>query len=68
VADETLRARAGGVCVAAAGCDADAATAALESTGWEVDAAVLVLARGLSVAEARERLAATGGAIRAALA
>jgi N-acetylmuramic acid 6-phosphate etherase len=67
VADEKLRARAVRVCEQALGCDPTAAAEALEATSWEVDAALLVLAHGLTPAEARARLAATGGAIRAAL-
>jgi N-acetylmuramic acid 6-phosphate etherase len=67
VADEKLRARAVRVCERALGCDAAAAAEALEATAWEVDAALVVLARGVSPEEARTRLGATGGAIRAAL-
>jgi N-acetylmuramic acid 6-phosphate etherase len=67
VADEKLRERAVRVCELALGCDGAAAAEALEATSWEVDAALLVLARGVTPAEARARLTATGGAIRAAL-
>jgi N-acetylmuramic acid 6-phosphate (MurNAc-6-P) etherase len=53
--------------VQAAGCDEQTARAVLERSGWQLDAAVVMLAAGVDVGEARERLQATGGAIEAAL-
>jgi N-acetylmuramic acid 6-phosphate etherase len=68
VSNTKLRGRAVSVCVGATGCDEETARAALERAGWELDAAVVMLAAGLDAGEARERLRATGGAIEAAMA
>jgi N-acetylmuramic acid 6-phosphate etherase len=67
VSNTKLRGRAVSVCVQATGCDEETARAVLERSGWQLDAAVVMLAAGVDVGEARERLQATGGAIEAAL-
>jgi N-acetylmuramic acid 6-phosphate etherase len=67
VANGKLRERAVRVCELATGCTPDEARAALDAADAQVDVAILVLARGASAAEARERLRAHGGAIRATL-
>ena len=67
VSNTKLRARAVSVCVGATGCGEDAARAALERAGWQLDAALVMLAAGVEPDEARERLHATGGAIEAAM-
>jgi N-acetylmuramic acid 6-phosphate etherase len=45
-ANDKLRDRAARVCMAAAGCDQDAARAALSAAGDDVSLAVVMLARG----------------------
>jgi N-acetylmuramic acid 6-phosphate etherase len=67
VSNTKLRARAVSVCVQAIGCGEDTARAALEEAGWQLDAAVVMLATGVDVEEARERLDASGGAIESAM-
>jgi N-acetylmuramic acid 6-phosphate etherase len=67
VADAKLRERAVRVCELATGCDPEAARTALTAAGWEVDVAILVLGRGIGAGDARNRLAAACGAVRAAL-
>ena len=62
-----LRVRAAGIVAAIAGVGADTAAAALESTGFDVKAAVLVARLGLTPDEATLRLAAHHGRLRAAL-
>jgi N-acetylmuramic acid 6-phosphate etherase len=61
-----LRARALAMVADLAPCGEEAARAALEATAFRVKPAILV-ARGLSPAEAERRLAAAGGSLRAAL-
>jgi hypothetical protein len=39
----------------------------LERAGWELDAALVMLAAGVEAGEARERLRASGGAIEWAM-
>jgi N-acetylmuramic acid 6-phosphate etherase len=67
VANDKRRGRAARVCVQATGCSEDAARAALVDAGWELDAALVMLAAGVGAAEARARLRARGGAIREAM-
>ena len=67
VSNTKLRGRAMSVCVGATGCSEEAARAALEAAGWELDAAVVMLATGVGADEARERLRGTGGAIEEAM-
>jgi N-acetylmuramic acid 6-phosphate etherase len=67
VSNTKLRARAISVCVQAIGCDEAVARAALEKTDWQLDAAVVMLATGGDLDDARERLEASGGAIEAAM-
>jgi N-acetylmuramic acid 6-phosphate etherase len=67
VSNTKLRARAVSVCVGATGCDEAAARAALERAGWQLDAALVMLAAGVDADEARARLRASGGAIEAAM-
>jgi N-acetylmuramic acid 6-phosphate etherase len=66
VANDKLRARAVRVCTLATGCDAQEARAALRAAGDDVGQAVVMLIAGVDAATARERLEASGGAIRAA--
>jgi N-acetylmuramic acid 6-phosphate etherase len=68
VSNTKLRARAVSVCVQAIGCGEDAARDALMDAGWELDAALVMLATGTDAGEARERLRAAGGAIGEAMA
>ena len=68
VSNTKLRARAVSVCVQAVGCSEDEARAVLEGAGWELDAALVMLAADVGAAEARERLRASGGAIGEAMA
>ena len=68
VSNTKLRGRAVSVCVQALGCTEEAARDVLERAGWQLDAAVVMLATGVGADEARERLQATGGAIEAAVA
>lgn len=65
--NEKLRARAERIVMLIAGCTADEAGAALEGAGGSVQAAVLMLLRGLSAEEAAE-LVATSDSLRSALA
>jgi N-acetylmuramic acid 6-phosphate etherase len=67
VSNTKLRGRAVSVCVQATGCDEETARAVLERAGWQLDAAVVMLATGLGPEEARERLRATAGAIEPAM-
>jgi N-acetylmuramic acid 6-phosphate (MurNAc-6-P) etherase len=55
------------VCVQAVGCTEDAAGTALMDAGWQLDAALVMLATGADADEARERLRGTGGAIEEAM-
>jgi N-acetylmuramic acid 6-phosphate etherase len=55
VSNTKLRARAMSVCVQATGCDEDAARTALVRAGWQLDAALVMLATGADADEARER-------------
>jgi N-acetylmuramic acid 6-phosphate etherase len=67
VANAKLRGRATAVCVAATGCTEAEARAALEAAGDDLAVAVVSLMSEVPADEARQRLAATGGAVRAAL-
>ena len=67
VSNTKLRGRAMSVCVTATGCSEEAGRAALEAAGWQLDAAVVMLAAGVGADEARDRLRATGGSIEAAM-
>jgi N-acetylmuramic acid 6-phosphate etherase len=67
VANEKLRARAARVCVLATGCSEAQARAALAAASDDLAVAVVSLGRGIGADEARRRLEATGGAVRAAL-
>jgi N-acetylmuramic acid 6-phosphate etherase len=67
VSNTKLRGRAVSVCVGATGCDEEAARAVLERAGWQLDAALVMLAAGVEPDEARERLRMSGGAIEAAM-
>jgi N-acetylmuramic acid 6-phosphate etherase len=67
VANDKLRDRAARVCMAAAGCDIEAARAALTAAGDDVSLAVVMLARGIEADAARALLERTGGALRRAL-
>jgi N-acetylmuramic acid 6-phosphate etherase len=52
----------------ATGADEERARQTLEASGFQVKVAIVAIARGLTVEEARERLAAVHGSVRAALA
>jgi N-acetylmuramic acid 6-phosphate etherase len=67
VANDKLRDRAVRVCAAAAGCDEDAARAALAGAGDDVSLAIVMLARGVDATAGRALLERSGGALRAAL-
>jgi N-acetylmuramic acid 6-phosphate etherase len=67
VANEKLRGRATSVCVAATGCTEAEARAALKAADDDLAVAVVSLVREVPADEARRRLDATGGAVRAAL-
>ena len=67
VANDKLRDRAARVCMAAAGCDEDAARAALAAARDDVTLAIGMLARGGDAAAGRALLEATAGALRPAL-
>jgi N-acetylmuramic acid 6-phosphate etherase len=67
VSNTKLRARAISVCVGATGCDEAAARAVLERAGWQLDAALVMVAAGVDADEARERLRVSGGAIETAM-
>ena len=67
VANEKRRARAARVCQLAAACGPEQARAALAAADNDLDVAILIAASGVSAAEARDRLAATNRAVRAAL-
>ncbi len=67
VSNTKLRGRALNVCVQAIGCREEVARAALEDAGWQLDAALVMLATGAAAEEARERLRASGGAIEEAM-
>jgi N-acetylmuramic acid 6-phosphate etherase len=62
-----LRRRAVRILQQAAGVDEQAALGALEATGYEVKPALVMLLAGVSAAEARQHLAASGGFVRRAL-
>src|SRR6185503_18636594 len=68
VANDKLRGRAVRVCAQATGCSEAEALTALQAAGDDLAVAVVALARGGDVEDARRRLAATDGAIRAAIA
>jgi len=67
VANDKLRDRAARVCMAAAGCDEDAARAALAAAQDDVTLAIVMLARRVDAAAGRALLEATAGALRPAL-
>jgi N-acetylmuramic acid 6-phosphate etherase len=67
VANEKLRGRAVNVCVAATGCSDEEARAALAAAGDDLAVAIVSLGRVIDADEARRRLEAAGGAVRAAL-
>jgi N-acetylmuramic acid 6-phosphate etherase len=67
VSNTKLRGRAVSVCVQATGCAEAAAREVLERAGWQLDAAVVMLAADVDAREARERLRASGGAIEEAM-
>ena len=67
VANDKLRDRAARVCMAATGCDEDAARAALAAARDDVTLAIVMLARGVDAAAGRALLEATAGALRPAL-
>jgi N-acetylmuramic acid 6-phosphate etherase len=66
-ANDKLRDRAARVCMAAAGCDQDAARAALSAAGDDVSLAVVMLARGVDAQRGRVLLERARGALRGAL-
>jgi N-acetylmuramic acid 6-phosphate etherase len=65
--NEKLRRRATRLVQQAAGVDSPTAERALVEAGWEVKTAIVHLRLGVSVAEARARLAAADGQIRPVL-
>jgi N-acetylmuramic acid 6-phosphate etherase len=67
VANTKLRGRAIDVCTQATGCSEEAARAALTDAGWQLDAALVMIAAGVGNDEARQRLEQTGGAIEEAM-
>jgi N-acetylmuramic acid 6-phosphate etherase len=67
VANDKLRARAIRVCVQATGCDETAAIQALRAADDDVGQAIVMLETGVDAPTARQRLAATNGAIRQAV-
>jgi N-acetylmuramic acid 6-phosphate etherase len=67
VANEKLRARAARICIAATGCSAAQAEAALAAAADDVALAVVMLARDADVTTARTLLDAAGGHLRRAL-
>ena len=64
VANDKLRGRAVAVCVLATGCTEDEARSALRAAHDDVGQAIVMLATGVDAQTARQRLEATGGAIR----
>jgi N-acetylmuramic acid 6-phosphate etherase len=66
VANAKLRGRAVRICCAAAGCDEDAARAALASADDELEVALVMLLAAVEPDEARARLAAAGSVREAA--
>ncbi len=66
--NDKLRARARRIVVEATGMSESAAATLLESTDHDVRLALVMALTGVDADEARSRLAATGGAVRAALA
>jgi N-acetylmuramic acid 6-phosphate etherase len=66
VANAKLRERAVRVCCLAAGCDEDAARAALAASGDDLEVALVMLLAGLEPSEARARLRAAGSVREAA--
>jgi N-acetylmuramic acid 6-phosphate etherase len=67
VANAKLRDRAVQVCVEATGCSEETARTALTDAGWQLDAALVMIAASVGPREAGERLRATGGAIEEAM-
>ena len=67
VANDKLRGRATSVCVTATGCTEAQARAALAAADDDLAVAVVGLVRKVTADEARRRLEASGGAVRAAL-
>jgi len=65
--NEKLRARAIGIVRRATGLDEARAAAALDAAGGEAKTAIAAVRLGVAPADARERLAQHGGALRAAL-
>lgn len=63
-----LRERAIRIVCEAAGADRDTAQHALGAADWHAKTAIVALIAGVSAQEARERLAASGGRVRAAVA
>ncbi|HEY7618577.1 MAG TPA: N-acetylmuramic acid 6-phosphate etherase [Solirubrobacteraceae bacterium] len=66
VANAKLRERAVRICCAGAGCDEDAARAALAAAGDELEVALVMLLAGVDAEAARTRLAAAGSVREAA--
>jgi N-acetylmuramic acid 6-phosphate etherase len=66
VANAKLRERAVRICCLAAGCDEDAARAALTASGDELEVALVMLLAGVDAGLARHRLAAAGSVREAA--
>ena len=67
VSNGKLRDRAIRICVTVTGCTEDDALAALAAAGDDLPVAIVSLARGVDVAQARELLDAGGGALAATL-
>jgi len=67
VANDKLRERALRVCILATGCTEPQARAALAASHDDLAVAVVSLGRRIDAEDARRRLEATGGAVRAAL-
>ncbi|WP_171120391.1 MULTISPECIES: N-acetylmuramic acid 6-phosphate etherase [unclassified Ruegeria] len=65
--NDKLRARAAGIVTRIAEVDTDTAQSALETADGDVKPAILIAARGLSLAEATEQLNATNGILSTAL-
>ena len=67
VANSKLRDRATRICMAATGCTPEQAATALQAAQDDISTAIVMLARGVDRATARQRLDATDGALRDAL-
>ncbi len=65
--NEKLRRRAAGIVASATGLPLDQAAAALAAAGDEPKTAIMMVLAGIDAAEARRRLAASGGHVRGAL-